>query len=431
MGVSEHKPIKIKLNNSMASGMYILIKNDEIKYTKENETKPPNRAYKIQIAIEAMYNNKRCRGKQSFQIKKGTSIAKAVSSLLGKREDMKDTLKAKGTLTTKKKLIQKINTNDRKFKSIYASWIARKQIEVKESTVRMYNGSYNVWIKKLDNKIIDEITEDDIQNIINEMINKDKEPSTIVILRAVLKPLLAMYDVNLNWKRIIFPRIEPKEKFSGDDEKARLIARTLLEYKHPIAKGVFTFLLSGRRINETIQMEHSHINYKSTEQYPYGYFTLLKENTKTNTKVTYALNPTLLNAIKIQKTTKGKIFALKAISIYYHWKLAMESIGVTNMVMHELRSMVAVVALRNGADIYAVSKMLSHKLLSTTQLNYLGNSTEQAIEAQKTFTTVIDKSDSVIDVEIIDNKYEYDILRKLYPHASIDKIKQIIEMMKK
>jgi len=428
MGVSEHKPIKIKLNNGMASGMYILVKDNEIRYTKEDETKPPNRTYKIQIAVEAVYNNKRCRGKQSFQIKKGTSIAKAVSSLLGKREEMKETLKEKGTLTTKKKLIPKIDTKDRKFKSIYEAWIARKAIEVSQSTVRMYNGSYRVWIKKLDNKIIDDITEDDIQNLINEMINNNKKPKTIVIVRAVLKPLLAMYDVNLNWKKIILPKIESKEKFNGDDEKAKLIAKTLLEYKHPIARGVFTFLLSGRRINETILMEHSHINYKRTEQYPYGSFTLPKENTKTNTEVTYALTPLLLNAIKIQKTTKGKIFNLKAISVHYHWKLAMESIGVTNMVMHDLRSMVAIVALRNGADIYSVSKMLSHKLLSTTQANYLSNSTEQAIEAQHTFSNAIGLNEETIDVEIIED--EYNTLKKLYPNASDNQIQQVMEIMK-
>jgi integrase len=375
-----------------------------------------------------MHNYKRARGKETFTIAKGTSIAKAVGSLLGKREEIKNTLKSKGTLKIEKKIIPKINTKDRKFKSIYAAWIARKAIEVSESTVRMYNGSYNVWIKKLDNKIIDEITEDDIQNIINEMISKGKKPKTITIVKAVLKPLLDTYDVMLNWKKIILPKIEAKEKFNGDDEKAKLIARTLLEYKHPIARGVFTFLLSGRRINETMLMEYSHINYKKTEQYPYGCFTLPKENTKTNTAVTYALTPLLLNAIKIQKTSSGRIFDLKAISVHYHWKLAMESIGVSNMVMHDLRSMVAVVALRNGADIYAVSKMLSHKLLSTTQANYLNDNTEQAIEAQDTFTAVISTSAETIDVEIIEDEYE--TLKKLYPNASDEKIQQIIDIMK-
>lgn len=421
------KPVKIKLNNGTAGGMYILITSDEVKYTKENETKPPNRKYKIEVAVEAMHNHNRARGKETFTIAKGTSIAKAVGSLLGKREEMKNTLKSKGTLKIEKKIIPKIDTKDRKFKSVYASWITRKKIEVSASTVRMYTGSYNVWIKKLDNKIIDEITEDDIQNLINEMISKGKKPKTITIVKAVLKPLLDTNDVILNWKKIILPKVEAKEKFNGDDTKAKLIAKTLLEYKHPIARGVFTFLLSGRRINETMLMEHSHINYQKTKQYPYGSFTLPKENTKTNTEVTYALTPLLLDAINIQKTTKGKIFDLKAISVHYHWKLAMESIGVSNMVMHDLRSMVAVVALRNGADIYAVSKMLAHKLLSTTQSNYLNNDTGQAIEAQDTFTAVIGASDYAIDVEIIED--EYSTLKKLYRNATDEQINTIIKMM--
>ena len=74
MGVSEHKSVKIKLNNKTASGMYILISNDEIKYTKDNETKTPNRNYKIQVAVEVMYNHKRARGKETFNIRTGADL---------------------------------------------------------------------------------------------------------------------------------------------------------------------------------------------------------------------------------------------------------------------------------------------------------------------------------------------------------------------
>jgi len=59
MGSTEYKPVKIKLNNGSSSGMYILLNSNEIKYTKEYETRPPNRIYKIQIAVEAICNNKR------------------------------------------------------------------------------------------------------------------------------------------------------------------------------------------------------------------------------------------------------------------------------------------------------------------------------------------------------------------------------------
>lgn len=96
------KARKIKLNNGSATGMYILLSDDEVKYTKNNETKPPNRIYKIEIAVEVMFNNKRVRGKQTFTIPMGTSITKAVSSLLGKKQVMIDTLNKNGTLAKKR-----------------------------------------------------------------------------------------------------------------------------------------------------------------------------------------------------------------------------------------------------------------------------------------------------------------------------------------
>lgn len=422
MGSTEHKPVKIKLNNNTASGMYILLAEHEIKYTKENETRPPNRKYKIQINVEAVYGSKRCTGKKQFNINRGTSISKAVSSLLGKREEIREILRSRGTLKLEKKIFKQINTKDRTFKSVYEAWISGKEISTSQNTVKNYNGCYNGTLHQLDKKVIDDITEDDVQNIITGMINDGKKPKTIHIVKIILKPLLELNDVHLNWKKITLPKIEAKEKFSGSDEQAILITKTLLNYSHPIARAVFTFLLTGRRIGEVMLMEHKHINYKKNT------FTLPKENTKTNTEVTFPLTPALINAIKSQKTTTGKIFNLENISIHYHFKKAMRSIGIHNMVMHDIRSMVAVVSLRNGADIYSVSKMLAHKQLSTTEANYLGDGVERAVEAQETFTAVIGASDETIDVEILEDEYE--TLKKLYPHASDDKIKRVMEIMK-
>jgi len=43
MGTLKVKPVKIKLNNNTSSGMYILLDKDkdEVKYSKDNETRPP------------------------------------------------------------------------------------------------------------------------------------------------------------------------------------------------------------------------------------------------------------------------------------------------------------------------------------------------------------------------------------------------------
>ena len=90
----------------------------------------------------------------------------------------------------------------------------------------------------------------------------------------------------------------------------------------------------------------------------------------------------------------------------YHFKKCMRSIDIHNMVMHDLRSMVGVVSLRNGADIFSVSKMLSHSNLSTTQRSYLTDGSELALGAQSTIEMLINSNNqNIIDVEIEDNKF--------------------------
>ena len=56
------KPHKIRLSSGdlRAQGMYILLEDNEEKYTKMGITSPPNRVYKIEIAVEAIFNDKRC-----------------------------------------------------------------------------------------------------------------------------------------------------------------------------------------------------------------------------------------------------------------------------------------------------------------------------------------------------------------------------------
>ena len=78
-----------------------------------------------------------------------------------------------------------------------------------------------------------------------------------------MQPLLEINDVMLNWKKIVFPKHTTERKFRGNDEEAMKIAKVLLTYEHPIIRGIFAFLLTGRRINEVLQLKHEHINYKN------------------------------------------------------------------------------------------------------------------------------------------------------------------------
>ena len=420
MGTLDVKPIKIKLNNGTASGMYILLTSEEERYTKTNETKAPNRDYKIQVAIEVIHNNKRCRGKKTFNIPKGTSIVKAVSSLLGKKDQMISTLKEKGTLKIEKVSTKKINIKDRQLDTLFEIWIENKSIISKPNTVRVYKVNYYQYISPpLGKKIVDTITVNDVQAIINDAINSKKAPNTIKGIKRILKPLLETNDLLLNWSKIILPKDTSSRKYAKSKEETLEIVNALRTYKHKIARGVFEFLLTGRRINETLYLAHENIDYKK------NVFTIPAKYAKTKKDFTFALTPELIKAIKLQDTTRGRIFRLENRQMLAHFKTAMNSIGIHDMVIHDLRSMVAQTALDNGADIYDVSKMLAHQRVATTEARYVEGGVKQAAQAQEVFRNL---SLEPIAKDIDNN--EYRVLREIYPNATDEMIFKIMKMMK-
>ena len=418
-------PFKIKLEagDKRAQGMYILLKPSEEKYTAKGVTATPNRNYKIEIAIEAIYKNKRCRGKKVFNITKGTSIIRAVESMISKRNEMISILKEKGTLKTENIKLPKVDPKDRSFENVYQAWINVKKIDKRANTIKVYEVCYKNYLSNaFDKMIIDDITENHIQNLINEAIEKKKKPTTIKTIKLVMQPLLEVNDVMLNWKKIVFPKHTSERKFRGSDEEAMKIAKALLTYEHPILRGIFAFLLTGRRVNEVLQLKHEHVNYKNNT------FVIPAENSKNKKEHTFKLLPILQKAIQEQKTTTGRIFDMGRDNTIYHFKKCMRSIDIHNMVMHDLRSMVGVVSLRNGADIFSVSKMLSHSNLSTTQRSYLTDGSELALGAQSTIEMLINSNNqNIIDVEIEDNKFL--AIKKLYPIATDEQIKKAINIL--
>ena len=242
-------PIKIKLEagDKRAQGMYILLKPSEEKYTAKGVTATPNRNYKIEIAVEAIYKNQRCRGKKVFNITKGTSIIRAIESMISKRNEMISILKEKGTLKTENIKLHKVDPKDRSFKNVYQAWINLKRIDKRANTIKVYEVCYKNYLSNtFDKMIIDDITENHIQNLINESIEKKKKPTTIKTIKLVMQPILELNDVMLNWKKIVFPKHTSERKFKGSDEDAIKISKALLTYEHPIIRGIFNGLINCR-----------------------------------------------------------------------------------------------------------------------------------------------------------------------------------------
>lgn len=421
------KPVKIRLTEGdlRAQGMYILLEENEEKYTKTGITSPPNRIYKIEIAVETIYNNKRCRGKRSFNIPKGTSITKAIESLLGKKDEMIKALKEKGTLKVEKTLIEKKVSDSRILNDLFKIWIDKKKINRRINTVRVYSIYYNTHVKdNIGKKNIDTINENDIQlEVINRMINLNLGGNTIKGIKRILFQIFEENDRILNWKKIELPETPKARKYYKSKEDTLKIVETLSNYHHHIARGIFKFVLTGRRINEVLTLSHETLDYKNMK------FKILAKHAKTNKDFEFPLTPTLIKAIKEQKTTSGRIFKLKYGTTLQHFKSAMSKIGIYDMVIHDIRSMVAQTALDNGANIYDVSKMLAHQKVSTTEGSYIEGGLAQAKKAQDIFERVITSSheEQIEDAEIIEDKFS--VIKNLYPNANDEIIKYAISIL--
>ena len=421
------KPVKIRLSQGdlRAQGMYILLEEDEEKYTKTGITSPPNRIYKIEIAVETVVNNKRCRGKRSFNIPKGTSITKAIESLLGKKDELIKTLKDKGSLKIEKIVIEKQDTKSRVLNDLFDMWINKKKINKKPNTVRVYSVYYNAHVKEnIGKKIIDDITEHDIQiEVINTMVNANLGGNTIQGMKRILKPLFEENDRLLNWKKIELPNAPKARKYYRSKEDTLKIVEALNNYYHPIARGVFKFLLTGRRVNEVLYLTHENVNYKDMK------FTILAKYAKTNKDFDFPLTQTLIEAIKEQKTKTGRIFKLEHRMILEHFKSVLNKIGIYDMVVHDIRSMVAQTALDNGADIYDVSKMLAHQKVATTEASYIEGGLNQAKKAQEVFEKAmrIDYNEFIEDAEIIEDKFS--VIKSLYPNVNDEVIEYVISIL--
>jgi|GEM_PF-3949393 len=431
----QYKPFKIKLSKGDSKGMYLLANQDEIKLDKADNTKAPNRIYKIQIEVEAIYNNKRCRGKKIFSVPKGTSMVKACLSMISNRINMIEIIKEKGTLKIDKVVFESIDNNDRMFKTCFEKFIQNRKIATRkygkpasDNTIRNYTAFYKRHLAIFDNREVDSITANDIEKLRNSMIEAKLKPATIKPMKVIMKQILDEYDVIINWNKIVFPTPDNVRKYDRDIEETIKIVDLIYNYlpqgsnrKYEI-NAIFKLLLTGRRISECSELRYEYLDLKQMMiKYP-------KTATKTKKEYEFTLPPDVLEAIKqiAPLKSKGKVFTIHSKTILLHFKAMMKSIGIHDMVLHDIRSLVAQTALNNGATLFDVATLLSHSNTKTTEMRYIQGNSIQSDNALSTFQKAI--SHDIIDVEVIED--EFTQLKKIYPNATDTKIFEIINMMK-
>lgn len=418
---------KIVLKNGTAANFYIL-SDTEPRVDKDGNTKAPNSDYKIQIEVATKFNNQRVRGKKSYTMPRGTTMVKAIQSLQGKKAEMIDKLKSNGSLKNKTTAVIVKDINSRKFKDCWKSYYQSQLSadKIRKSTFESYETMFDKYLKPLHNKIVDNITIQDVQSIVNNAKRKGLSASRISHIKPTVKPTLEYYDVILNWTKLVEPKVDNQRKYTYPIEITTSIVKAMIEYKNIQIRSIFLFLLSGRRIGEVISLKYENIDWKNNT------FKIDAENVKTKMELEFVLTPILANAIKNvgELKTNGKIFKYTSKWVLKLFKELTASMGIYDLVLHDIRSMVAQTSLNAGANVYDVSSMLGHKSIRTTEERYVSKSKDNAIKAQETFTKTIGLDTEIVDVEVIEQtKDKFAIIKNIYPNVSDEVIRLVLDIL--
>lgn len=387
------KYISIKIPNKDCKGMFLLADSDikNIASTSEAD-KLIDKTFKIQLRTRVDGQ----RGKKTFSFdKKKITFLKAIEFVASKRADVRETLKTVGTLREQKTEDEVIVKKT--FKENIKPFLETKSIEVRPNTIEVYKTALNNHSKPLHNKYIDEIKISDIQTIISSF-TKTKAPATVSIfgrtLRVFLRDLKA--PVASEWSELKFPEVDNVKKYTLKIEDTKKIIAGMRAYSATVVNGetyylyeeirnIFTFLLTGRRINEVIGLKYSDINLENKT------FTIPPSRAKGKAELHFNLDDNLLEAIESQARLNNvdlnKELPDKILFDYcretprYHFQKLLVSMGLPKLRLHDIRHMLASTLIQNKVPIADVSVMLGHSSIKTTEQRYANKSADQATRA--------------------------------------------------
>lgn len=368
--------IKIDIEDLDTRGIYLWIDD----YAGDTVTTfKPTGEYKLQIRIKT--HGKLT--KKTFKFPKSKTFRKAVEQVSDKRLDLKSEYDERGTLRPIK-IEQTIKAKT--FKENWDKYIKNISLTAKIGSIKNFESSYKTWLIRWEHKT--EITVEDVQELIHNMLDVGKSANTI---RNVLAPVKTF--VFLNWKEVIIPKLPEPRTYDWDIQDAKKLVDGMRKYKFTPHKmytndrskgeqmqGIFEFLLRGRRIGEVLTLEHSDIYIEK------GFYTVRAENSKSATTQKYPLDDELLTKIE---EGEGLIFSVSTPTVRRHFSALLKNLGLPPIHVHDIRHMTATISLESGVPIADVSRMLGHKDIATTERIYVDKTTKMAKRATDGFLNAI------------------------------------------
>jgi len=258
---------------------------------------------------------------------------------------------------------------------------------ITENRLYIYTCIFNKHVPtNLKNKKIKDITKDDIQKIINEMMEKKYKPKSLYAIKDLFSPLfnygieVGLLEKNLA-KNLKFPKFDQNRYFSLDESKAKALYKAILDLPDNQYRAMFLFLLRGRRAGEVLSLDWKHIDLVNKK------YTIIDSQSKIRKTLTFVLDEELIEALGcLNEQKEGLVFYNKKTGKRFStfpqapWKKLKVMCDIEDMKLHDFRHLLGFTLINNGVSIENISRALGHSRISTTQ-HYSNQKEQMASEA--------------------------------------------------
>lgn len=308
---------------------------------------------------------------------------------------------------------------------IFDEWIEYRKsiISLKHYQVTKY--CFNAEIRTVIGDLkANSVTTKKIQHIINTILDNGKAPRTAKTIKDILSPLFE-YGIKNNYcecnpaKDAEIPKFDNQIYFTIESENAKKLYDIIVNYPIPVIRGIFIFLLHGRRKNEVLKLRWENINFSQK------LYSLKGSQNKSKKNLIFPLSDLqigVLEELEVQKS--GYIFLKDDGEPYqdtrYHWEKIKDELGI-KMRLHDLRHLIGFVAVNEGISLAAISKTLGHSNMQITEryANVKITAVEETLD--KVFS-VVDKGDNHVNDKL-------EKLKSLFPDKTEEELLKAINLL--
>lgn len=246
-----------------------------------------------------------------------------------------------------------------KLKDVYEMWSKTHYEKISPRSKLNMQSRYNVYVSKLDDKYISEITLQELQDFFN---NTNASSSILNHIKALLS-MIFNYAVKNDFikKNPVkyieigkYKKVYEKKEFT--EEEIQILWDNL---DKPFVDTILILIYTGMRVGEMLNLKLEDINLENK--------TIFVSKSKTSAGVRYIpinskIFPVIIKKMCNQKylitNSKGKNYSY--ISYRYNFETALKNLGIQPHTPHECRHTTATLLSNAGANPISIAKIMGH-----------------------------------------------------------------------